>query len=207
MRKKIAETIFVKTNFRYKTIEIVLGFSFHYVPNKNSFFLSTTPYSDPTLAPISNIVLDQNSMRFDAIVKSKIHSCCVDYGGFRESPIIAELIESTNEGRGVNLGLSSNNDIEYQSEENEMSIRLSNSRRQVVHYFAPPGRIICIEDDTAVPPKVINCLDGSVQLRDFNLDFSGKKVDDGANFRFSWQLEFSSSIIEPICDLLQCLNS
>ncbi len=205
MKVKTVDVIFLQTNFRHGLVDAVLGHAFYFFSDNKSFRMSITPYSDPTLVPISDIVLEVDSMRFNAVIDAKVQGKLVDYDGVPESPIIGELIKKTNEGAGITLGFNSNNDIQYQSEDGELTLRLSNRKNEVIYFFHPQRRMIYLENENATPAQPVNFLQGTVLLVDENLKFFGKNEADGSGFELTWKLDFSPEILKYVIALLQHL--
>jgi hypothetical protein len=203
MRRKSVNIVLVETNFRRGQVKIVLGHPFYYFEERKEFGLSITPHGDPTVVPIDDIKVGADSMEFTATIQSKRHRYSIEFREFPEGPILGELIRATNDGQGFNLGLSSNNDLEYESEDEGMSLRVLDRSNRVVRFFLPNRRIIFVENNTNVDGKIVNSLEGRVQLLDHSLTFFGKTVDGANDFTLTWNLDFADEIAGSILDLIK----
>jgi hypothetical protein len=203
MKKERVGLILVETKFRHDMVKITMGHSFYYLRDKRGFCLSTTPYSDPTLVPIYEVSLGEERMEFTISGKSNKRHCVIEYGGFPGSQIVGELIKNTNEGQGFNLGLGSNNDLEFQSDEEGMSILLLDRSNKLVQFFLPNRRIIFLEDNTKMDGEIVNLLEGTVHLLDHTLSFHGKTVEGGNEVQLTWKLDFDESIASSMVGLIK----
>lgn len=206
MRTRTVEKTILKTYVEHQMVDVIMGESFSLFASTRKFELNITPYSEPTLVPIIDIVVGKSFMEFNATIDAKVRRYRINFGGHSECWIIGELIKTTNEGEGFNHGWSSNNDIEYQSSvEDGNHLTLSNRDKTVIDFLVPSRRIVFVRDYSEVPATVVNSLDGSVKLVEDRLDYFGKNVNGGIDFQLSWKLDFSPEIIGPISQLIRIL--